>query len=76
MCSVDNQHPDPARLWKHRRRLAYWAMAALTVSLGFGLVGVVRSPDLVEGICWAFAVVVLAYYGGNAAEAMANRGRK
>lgn len=73
---TDNEHPDPARLWKHRRRLAYWSMTALSLSLLAGLFYGVRSPELVEGICWVFGIVVVSYYGGNAAEALASRGRK
>lgn len=73
---MDNQHPDPSRLWKHRRRLAYWSMGALTVAMLAGIFGDVKSPELVEGICWVFGIVVVSYYGGNAAEALATRGRK
>lgn len=72
----DVQHPDPSRLWKHRRRLAYWSMGALTVAMLAGIFGDVKSPELVEGICWVFGIVVVSYYGGNAAEALATRGRK
>lgn len=74
---MSTEHPDPARYWKHRRRLAYWAMALLTISLGLALAGTVRESmvPLVEGLCWIFGVIVLGYYGGNAVEAMAKKGR-
>lgn len=70
------EHPDPTRYWKHRRRMAYWSMTAITLSLIVGLFWEVKNPDLVEGICWVFGIVVLSYYGGNAAEALANRWSK
>lgn len=73
---MDNEHPDPGLLWRHRRRMAYWAMTALTVSLICALFIEIKNPYLVEGICWVFGIVVVSYYGGNAAEALASRGRK
>lgn len=71
------EHPDPARYWRHRRRLAYWSMTALSVALAMALAGRVPEPmtQLVEGLCWIFGVVVMGYYGGNAIEAMARRGK-
>lgn len=69
------QHPDPSRYWRHRRRLAYTAMACLIVTLAVALFGTVRSPELVEGLAWAFATIVIGYYGNNAIEAF-SRGRR
>lgn len=71
---MTGQHPDPERYWRHRRRLAYTAMLALLVTLGVALFGTVRSPELVQGLGWAFATIVIGYYGNNAIEAFSKRG--
>lgn len=72
---TDQPHPDPARYWKHRRRLAYAAMWCLVVTLIAALGGWVRpdSMPLLQSLSWVFAAIVASYYGGNAAEAFANR---
>jgi len=74
---MTTDHPDPEQFWRHRRRMAYWSMACMTAALGLALAGVVPEGmiPLVEGICWTFGVVVISYYGGNAAEAFAKRGQ-
>lgn len=71
---MTDQHPDPSRYWKHRRRLAYTAMAALLVTLAVALFGTVRAPELVEGLAWVFGIIVIGYYGNNAIEAFSKRG--
>ena len=72
---AEPQFPDAAIHWRHRRRLAYWAMTALTVMAALALLG--RTPDsagpLLETIAWVFGFVVGAYYGNNALEAFAHR---
>lgn len=70
---TDQQHPNPERLWRHRRRLAYAAMGALLCTLGAALFGEVSNPDLAEGLGVVFGFIVIGYYGGNALEAFANR---
>jgi len=50
-------------------------MACLIVTLAVALFGDVRSPELVQGLAWAFATIVIGYYGNNAIEAF-SRGRK
>lgn len=74
---MTEQHPDPERYWKHRRRLAYTAMVALLVTLAAALVAPVREPSLplLEGLAWVFGVIVIGYYGNNAIESF-SRGRK
>ncbi len=71
---MTDQHPDPSRYWKHRRRLAYTAMCALLVTLAVALFGTVRAPELVEGLAWVFGIIVIGYYGNNAIEAFSKRG--
>lgn len=70
-------HPDPSTHWKHRRRLAYWAMWALTAMLIAALTGRVNPAviPLLEGLAWVFAIIVLGYYGNNAIESF-SKGRK
>lgn len=71
-------NPDPAAYWRHRRRLAYWAMTALTIMAGLALLG--KTPDsagpLLETIAWVFGFVIGAYFGNNAIEAFAGRRRR
>lgn len=73
---MTDQHPDPSRYWRHRRRLAYAAMVCLAVIMAATLLGVVREPmvPLLEGLAWVFAVIVIGYYGNNAIEAFSKRG--
>lgn len=71
---MTDQHPDPSRYWKHRRRLAYTAMCALLVTLAVALFGTVRAPELVGGLAWVFGIIVIGYYGNNAIEAFSKRG--
>jgi len=74
---MTEQHPDPATHWKHRRRLAYTAMAALLITLAAALFYPVReaSIPLLEGLAWVFGFVVIGYYGNNAIESF-SKGRK
>lgn len=70
-------HPNPNSYWKHRRRLAYMAFLVLTVMAATALFGEIRDEqtELVAGLAWVFGFVVIAYYGNNAAEAFAKRGK-
>ena len=74
---MSDQHPDPERYWRHRRRLAYTAMGALLVTLGCALFTPVRDAaiPLIESLAWAFAFIVIRYYGNNAIESF-SKGRK
>lgn len=69
---MTEQHPDPSVYWKHRRRLAYTAMAALLVTLAAALFIPLRDSaiPLLEGLAWVFGVIVVTYYGGNAIESL------
>jgi hypothetical protein len=64
------EHPDPAIYWRHRRRMAYWSMAMLTVALIAAILGKVPpgSSELVVGVCWVFGTVLVLYFGGSTAE--------
>ena len=72
---MSQPHPNPVDLWKNRRRMAYWSMSMLTLSLVMALTGRVPEPQmpLVEGLCWIFGTVIILYFGGNAAEEFARR---
>lgn len=74
---MTEQHPDPERYWRHRRRLAYTAMGALLITLVAALFAPIRpaSMPLLESLAWAFAVIVIGYYGNNAIESF-SRGKQ
>ena len=74
---MTDQHPDPERYWKHRRRLAYTARGALLLTLAAALFAPVRpsSVPLLEGLAWVFGAIVIGYYGNNAIESF-SKGRK
>lgn len=74
---MTDNHPDPERYWKHRRRLAYTAMGALLATLVAALFAPIREAaiPLLEGLAWVFGFIVIGYYGNNAIEAF-SRGRK
>lgn len=57
--------------------MAYWSMTALTlmaILAGLGLTPDAATP-LLETIAWVFGVVIVSYFGGNAAEVLAQRRR-
>lgn len=72
----DLNHPAPTTWWKHRRRLAYWAMAALSAMALAAMMGAIKTETipLLETLAWVFGVVIVSYFGGNAAETFANKG--
>lgn len=72
---MTDEHPDPGRWWKHRRRMAYVSLAAIIISLTCALAGVIREPmiPLVEGLCWVLGVIVIGYFGNNAIEAFSQK---
>ena len=76
--STPATHPSPKAWWFHRRLMAYLSLVGL---LGLGVVVLAADVDagaipLLQSIAWALAVIVLAYFGGNAAEAFAGSVRR
>lgn len=76
----DEQHPDPERWWKHRRRGFYtgiwWALLQTPVwgLIAFYNAPVLQSLDVVIGSSYGVSMVlIISYYGNNAAEAFASR---
>lgn len=74
---MTEQHPNPERYWRHRRRLAYTAMAALLTTLMAALFAPIQSATipLLQSLAWAFSVIVIGYYGNNAIEAFTREKR-
>ncbi|MFP3979155.1 hypothetical protein [Marinobacter sp. KMM 10035] len=74
---MTTEHPNLERYWLHRRSMAYISLAALLsimIAMFAGRIQVALLP-LAETLCWVFCVNLLYYYGGNAAEVLAKRGR-
>lgn len=69
--------PRPKDHWQHRRRIAYVSLVALLVTLA--AVFLDRVPvglqELASNLVWVFAFLVLGYFGNNAMEAFAKRGK-
>ncbi len=59
------QQSEPIDIWKHRRRLAYTAMAGLLVQLAIVYKVDISQPqaDVLGGLALAFAGIVAAYMG-------------
>ena len=66
------EHPFPETWWKHRRRLAYVAMAGLfALILAVMLMPegqVVAATPVMTAVAWMFGAVLLAYVAAAAAE--------
>ena len=60
------QHPDPKRLWKNRRYMAWLSMCALLAIGAFAMLKVGIEPaqkDLLIALMWPLAAIVGAYIG-------------
>jgi hypothetical protein len=68
----EQEHPDPAKWWFHRRVMAYISLACLLSILIALLTDNVATGvlPLAQTLAWVFSANLLYYYGGNAAEAM------
>lgn len=72
---MEDQHPNPSRWWKHRRRLAYMAFGWLvSQTFLFGSIAV-YSPAAVASlgavIGWSYGtttIVLIGYYSNTAIE--------
>lgn len=67
----------PPDYWHHRRRMAYISLLMLVlITLGVFLNAV---PDklqpVLESLIWVYAFLVLGYYGNNALDAFARKGK-
>ena len=75
---TNDQHPDPERLWRHRRRLVYgsWLLlAALVVALVAIPERLQAAEPMVQTAMWVLVFHVAAYYGTAVAEAFAGMRR-
>lgn len=73
------EHPDPATLWKHRRRLVYMSWFAFVAVLTAS-VALPERVTTVEGILqtglWVLGLHIISYYGTAAIEAVAAMKKK
>jgi len=63
---TDTHDKIEANKWKHRRRMAYSALAGLLVLLGKALydpAGVMEAASLLENLGYALGAIVMAYMG-------------
>lgn len=76
--TMSEQHPDPERYWKHRRRGYYagiwWAIAQTPMWVAIEL----KNPGTLEALTavvgWSYAIsgtLIVSYYGGNIAQDVA-----
>lgn len=75
---TNDQHPDPERLWRHRRRLVYgsWLLlAALVVAIVVIPERLQAAEPMVQTAMWVLVFHVAAYYGTAVAEAFAGMRR-
>lgn len=74
----DMPHPDPERLWRHRRRLVYgsWFLLAALVGAIVVLPERLQPADtMVQTAMWVLVFHIAAYYGTAVAEAFAGMRR-
>ncbi len=79
MDATDN-HPDPNRWWKHRRRGYYagmwWALiqTGLWIALEYNRPGIIETMGVVIG--WSYgisATLIISYFGNNITDAWAGK---
>lgn len=67
--TAPDEHPEPERWWRHRRRQSYGALAgvfALGAASVSGLIPEGAVP-VVQSAIWALTSVVIFYHGGASA---------
>lgn len=70
---TDEEHPDPERLWRWRRRLAIWAFVVAILETTYLVTTGSDAPDSV--IAWSYGlwgIVIMAYVADCAVEKMAD----
>lgn len=67
------EHPNPSKLWIHRRSIAYLSVAGLFLMLLLLLLNKVPADavPLAQTISWVFGVNILGYTANNAVESVA-----
>lgn len=71
---TDSEHPDPQRLWRNRRRMAWLSLASIIAILaGSFIPGLDPNPEIVRAGIGALCLVVVAYIANCAVEAYINR---
>ena len=66
MTDQTDQHPDPEKHWKNRRRMAWLALAGVFVMGGLAALGITpaESAPILQSVTWALISVVAVYSGG------------
>lgn len=74
---TSSEHPNPLDHWRHRRRLAYASFLMLVlITLGVFLDRIPATlQPVMEALIWVYAFLIIGYYGNNALDAWAKRGR-
>ena len=69
MSDDTEQHPDPDRWWRHRRWMAWLAMAGIVALGAAAALGLTpeHSAPLAQSVAWVLAGVVAVYSGGASA---------
>lgn len=76
---TDVAHPDPARLWRHRRRLVYasWCVLSALIAVVLWLPEhVAPAEGIVQSAIYVLGLHIMAYYGTAVAEAFAGKGKR
>jgi len=73
-----NDHPDPSKWWRNRRRQAHAALAGIGVIAGAAAAGITpeHANPLLQSVVWALATVVVIYSGGASAVDAMSKVRK
>jgi hypothetical protein len=59
---MSEQHPDPERLWRNRRRMAWLSLFAILAALAATFhPGLDPDPGIVRAALYALCLVVLGY---------------
>lgn len=66
-------HPNPLKLWYHRRSIAYASVAGLFLMLILIFVGAIDKDivPLAQTLCWVFGINILGYIANNVVENVA-----
>ena len=68
-----SNHPNPNKLWLHRRSIAYLSVAGLFVMQLLMLLGAIDfgTVPLAQTITWVFGLCIIGYIANNAVENIA-----
>lgn len=83
MSLIQEQHPDPARWWRHRRRGYYWGIGwGIGQTIMWACIEVQRPGFMVNMgavVGWSYGMsvtLIVAYFGNTTAETWVTKGAK